>query len=46
VHATLRVPAGTDVSRATTLLAKAEHVCLVSNSLNGERHLHPTVLVG
>jgi organic hydroperoxide reductase OsmC/OhrA len=46
VHATLRVPAGTDVTRATTLLEKAEHVCLISNSLNGERHLHPTVLVG
>ncbi|MDH4106125.1 MAG: OsmC family protein [Gammaproteobacteria bacterium] len=46
VHATLRVPAGTDVARATTLLEKAEHVCLISNSLNGERHLHPTVLAG
>ena len=46
VHATLRVPAGTDLARATTLLEKAEKVCLISNSLNGERHLHPTVLAG
>lgn len=46
VHATLRVPAGTDVARATQLLEKAEQVCLISNSLVGERHLHPTVLAG
>lgn len=46
VHATLRVPAGTDVARATKLLEKAEQVCLISNSLVGERHLHPTVLAG
>ena len=36
---TLKVPAGTDRVRAQTLLEKAEHVCLVSNSLNGEREL-------
>ena len=36
---TLKVPAGTDRVRAQTLLDKAEHVCLVSNSLNGEREL-------
>jgi organic hydroperoxide reductase OsmC/OhrA len=46
VHATLRVPAGTDPARATTLLEKAEHVCLISNSLVGTRHLHPTVVAG
>lgn len=46
LHATLRVPAGTDVARATKLLEKAEQVCLISNSLVGERHLHPTVLAG
>lgn len=46
VHATLRVPAGTDLARATMLLEKAEKVCLISNSLVAERHLHPTVLVG
>jgi organic hydroperoxide reductase OsmC/OhrA len=46
VHATLRVPAGTDEARATKLLEKAEHVCLISNSLVGQRHLHPTVIAG
>jgi peroxiredoxin-like protein len=46
VHATLRVPAGTDITRATKLLEKAEQVCLISNSLVGQRHLHPTVLAG
>jgi organic hydroperoxide reductase OsmC/OhrA len=40
------VPAGTDQALATKLLEKAEHVCLISNSLVGERHLHPTVLAG
>jgi organic hydroperoxide reductase OsmC/OhrA len=44
VHATLNVPAGTDPARATTLLEKAEQVCLISNSLVGVRHLHPTVV--
>lgn len=38
-HATLTVPAGTDRARAQTLLEKAEHVCLIANSLNGEREL-------
>jgi len=38
-HATLHVPAGTDVARAKLLLEKAEHACLVTNSLNGTREL-------
>jgi organic hydroperoxide reductase OsmC/OhrA len=46
VHATLRVPSGTDQDRATRLLEKAEHVCLVSNSLVAQRRLDPTVIVG
>ncbi len=46
VRATLRVPAGTDPDRATKLLEKAEHVCLVSNSLVAQRRLDPTVIVG
>ena len=46
VRATLRVPAGTDQDRATKLLEKAEHVCLVSNSLVAQRRLDPTVIVG
>ncbi len=45
VTATLRVPAGTDQERASRLLVKAEHVCLISNSLVAERRLVPTVLV-
>jgi organic hydroperoxide reductase OsmC/OhrA len=46
VRATLRVPAGTDEQRAKKLMEKAEHVCLVSNSLIGERRLEANVLVG
>jgi organic hydroperoxide reductase OsmC/OhrA len=46
VRASLRVPAGTDQARATKLLEKAEHVCLVSNSLVAQRRLEPTVVVG
>ena len=46
VKATLRVPAGTDEARAVKLLEKAEHVCLVSNSLLAERHLESTVVAG
>jgi organic hydroperoxide reductase OsmC/OhrA len=46
VHATLRVPTGTDQDRATRLLEKAEQVCLISNSLVALRHLHPTVIIG
>ncbi|HET7203584.1 MAG TPA: OsmC family protein [Steroidobacteraceae bacterium] len=46
VTATLRVPAGTDQERANRLMAKAEHVCLISNSLVAERRLVPTVVVG
>ena len=46
MHATLRVPAGTDPERATKLLEKAEHVCLISNSLVAQRQPRPTVIVG
>ncbi len=42
----LTVPAGTDAARARTLLEKAEKVCLVSNSLNSERHLETEVVTG
>jgi organic hydroperoxide reductase OsmC/OhrA len=38
-YASLKVPAGTDIERARALLEKAEHVCLVANSLRGEREL-------
>jgi len=46
VDATLRVPPGTDPERATRLLEKSEHVCLISNSLVAKRRLNPTVVVG
>jgi organic hydroperoxide reductase OsmC/OhrA len=45
VRATLRVPAGTDEAKARQLLERAEHVCLISNSLVGQRSLEPTVIV-
>lgn len=35
----LRVPAGSDISRAERLLEKAEKACLISNSLKSEMHL-------
>jgi len=38
-RARLAVKAGTDHAKARLLLEKAEKVCLVANSLNGERHL-------
>ncbi|MGB8327092.1 MAG: OsmC family protein [Steroidobacteraceae bacterium] len=44
-HARLSVPAGTDVERARKLLEKSEQVCLITNSLKGERHLETEVVV-
>jgi len=41
----LEVPAGTDEKKAMRLLEKAEHVCLVTNSLTGKRRLDATVKV-
>ena len=41
----LEVPAGTDEARAMRLLEKAEHVCLVTNSLTGTAKLNATVRV-
>ena len=46
LHATLRVPAGTDQERAKKLMEKAEQVCLISNSLVAQRHLELTVIAG
>ena len=46
VHATLRVPAGTEQERAKKLMEKSEHACLISNSLVADRRLEPTVVVG
>jgi peroxiredoxin-like protein len=39
IRARLTVPHGTDEHKARRLLEKAEAVCLVSNSLNAEKHL-------
>lgn len=38
-HATLEIPAGGDAAKARELLEKAEHRCLISNSLRGTRTL-------
>jgi organic hydroperoxide reductase OsmC/OhrA len=43
-RARLVIPAGGDVGRARVLMEKAEKVCLVSNSLKGERHLESEVV--
>jgi peroxiredoxin-like protein len=43
--AKLTIPAGGDIERAKKLLEKAEQVCLITNSLSGERHLTVEVAV-
>jgi organic hydroperoxide reductase OsmC/OhrA len=45
VRATLHVPAGTDQAKAVQLMERAEHVCLISNSLVAERRIEATVVV-
>jgi organic hydroperoxide reductase OsmC/OhrA len=44
--ATLTIPPGAEVARARQLLEKAEHVCLIANSLKGARQLECTVDIG
>lgn len=44
IRVTLHVPDGADEHKAARLIEKSEHVCLVTNSLNGEKHLSYTVL--
>lgn len=46
VHAKLTVPAGVDAAQAKVILEKAEHGCLISNSLNGIVKLDAEVVVG
>ena len=41
----LEVPAGTDEAKAMRMLEKAEHVCLITNSLTGTAHLNASVRV-
>jgi len=43
VSATLHVPPGTDEGKAQRLLEKAEHVCLITNSLKADSHLKTSV---
>ncbi len=43
VSATLDIPAGTDEGKAQRLLEKAEHVCLITNSLKAESQLETSV---
>ena len=42
--ATLTVPAGTDSAKARELLERAEHGCLIANSLRGTRVLEAQVV--
>ena len=44
-RAELTVPAGTDVTKARSMLEKAEHGCLIANSLRGDRTLEATVIL-
>ena len=45
VRATLTVPAGANVTKAETLLHKAERGCLVTNSLIADSHLETQVVI-
>jgi organic hydroperoxide reductase OsmC/OhrA len=45
VKAQLRAPAGTDEAKAVQLMERAEHVCLISNSLLAERLIEATVVI-
>jgi peroxiredoxin-like protein len=43
LHAHLNVPPGTNTDRARRALEKAEHACLISNSLKATTHLETEV---
>jgi len=45
VKATLTIPASSDPEKAKAHLEKAEHICLITNSLKSEVHLDATVNV-
>jgi organic hydroperoxide reductase OsmC/OhrA len=45
IRVTLHVPAGTDEHKAERLVEKSESVCLVTNSLTGEKHLTTQIVV-
>jgi len=44
VRGRLTVPAGTDEAKAVQLMERAEHVCLISNSLVAERRIECAVV--
>jgi len=46
IHAELTIPAGGDEAKAERLLEKAEHHCLITNSMKAESRLKTRVLVG
>lgn len=46
LKARLRIPAGGDAAKGQQLLEKAEHGCLISNSLVGTKRLEATVEAG
>jgi organic hydroperoxide reductase OsmC/OhrA len=43
-YASLTVPRGTDEAAARQLLERAEHGCLIANSLRGTRHLEAAIV--
>jgi organic hydroperoxide reductase OsmC/OhrA len=43
IEARLEIPEGTSAAKAEKLLHKAEHSCLITNSLNGESHVSLSV---
>jgi organic hydroperoxide reductase OsmC/OhrA len=45
VSATLHLPSGSNEEKAQRLLEKAEHICLITNSLKADSHLEATVHV-
>lgn len=45
VNATLTIPTESDLEKAKAHLEKAEHICLITNSLKSEVHLNATVKV-
>jgi organic hydroperoxide reductase OsmC/OhrA len=45
VKVTLHVPAGTDTHKAERLVEKSDHVCLVTNSLNGKTVLEIYIVI-
>ena len=44
IRATLHVPAGANLKKAERLVEKSESVCLVTNSLTGNKHVSVTVV--